>query len=353
MGTRLSLQEFDQALAGWGAAGLTAIAPALMPRGGRFSDQEVVGYRPVTRLAEFVLDRKSFFSPKETLFPIRETLFRFRDGAAAEPAAAEGAADDRPRLIFLRPCDRQGFDRLDSIFLRNGPEPDPYYARRRERVKFALIECTAGFDSCFCVSMGTNRVAPEQYALAARFAADAVTLEIRDPELAPALAGLGAPAAFAPEFVRENRLQVRVPPAEQVTPELFADPLWREYSQRCIGCGRCNTSCVTCSCFNMQDVLYDAAGRLGERRRVWTGCHLDGFTAMAGGHEFRKECGDRMRFKTMHKINDFQRRFGQPMCVGCGRCEDVCPEYISFARCVNRLDEVIRKGRPDGESVSK
>ena len=43
------------------------------------------------------------------------------------------------------------------------------------------------------------------------------------------------------------------------------------------------------------------------------------------------------RFKVMHKIYDYEKRFGYPMCVGCGRCDDVCPEYISFQNLVNRL----------------
>ena len=25
------------------------------------------------------------------------------------------------------------------------------------------------------------------------------------------------------------------------------------------------------------------------------------------------------------------------LCVGCGRCDDICPEYISFSLCVNQL----------------
>jgi len=65
---------------------------------------------------------------------------------------------------------------------------------------------------------------------------------------------------------------------------------------------------------------------------------------MAGGHSFRKKYGDRMRFKTMHKINDFYRRFGFHMCVGCGRCTDVCPQYISFSKCINKLNEIIEEG---------
>ena len=37
------------------------------------------------------------------------------------------------------------------------------------------------------------------------------------------------------------------------------------------------------------------------------------------------------------KIYDFEKRFGYTMCVGCGRCDDVCPEYISYSNLVNRL----------------
>ena len=32
-----------------------------------------------------------------------------------------------------------------------------------------------------------------------------------------------------------------------------------------------------------------------------------------------------MRFKTMHKVYDFKRRFGEEnMCVGCGQCTTKC-----------------------------
>ena len=31
------------------------------------------------------------------------------------------------------------------------------------------------------------------------------------------------------------------------------------------------------------------------------------------------------------------------MCVGCGRCDDVCPEYISFSHCLNRLSDAMKE----------
>ena len=334
MGFGLTSLAFDEFLARV-AQSHEVWGPARMPRCGRHSAQEVIGYRPVASLADLVLDRKSFFSPKEAVFPIRETLLEFRSNETLEPDLP-----CRSKLLFLRACDIHALDRLDCIFLHNGQVPDLTYEHRRKRMKLILVECPGrGFDSCFCVSMGTSRA--DDYAMAIRIVDEKVLVHVRDEALLPLLDGFTGNVDFTPVPVQENSTVVAVPAVDQVTSKLFDDPLWREYTKRCIACGRCNTSCPTCSCFNLQDVP-PHGDRPGVRRRTWTGCHLDGFTTMAGGHDFRREHGDRMRFKTMHKINDFHRRFGRHMCVGCGRCDDVCPEYISFSRCVNRLAELIR-----------
>ena len=184
MACRLTTSQFDEFLAR-AAQACDVWGPARMPRSGRHSDQEVIGYRPVASLAELVLDRKSFFSPKEQVFPVREILFNFAgNGEMREPEPPR-----KPLLIFLRACDIHGFDRLDSVFLRNGQAPDFYYERRRKLVKFVLIECPAnGFDSCFCVSMGTNRT--DDYAAAIRVADGQVLLHVKDADLLPLLGGL-------------------------------------------------------------------------------------------------------------------------------------------------------------------
>lgn len=331
----LSNDAFDRALKELGRTN-RLLGPRRFPGKGAHSGADVTGYGEIASRSDLYLDGKTYFSPKECLFPVRETLFCFRD-KDVKPAAF----DDRPTIIFLRPCDINGIKRLDTIFLHNGSEPDPYYARRRERVKFFLIECREGFDSCFCVSMDANR--SDDYACACRFEGDGVRVEIKDGSFAPFFAGGEDAAAFL-AFVTANKTSVQVPDLSRVDlGALFQHEIWQEYSSRCIACGRCNTSCVTCSCFTMQDVSYGRNQALGERRRVWAGCHIDGFTDMAGGHSFRAKNGDRMRFKTMHKINDFKRRFGFHMCVGCGRCDDVCPEYISFPTCIERLGRISRE----------
>ncbi|MFA7231033.1 MAG: anaerobic sulfite reductase subunit AsrA [Victivallaceae bacterium] len=335
MNKKLTHLEFNQALSSL-AQQYRLLGPVRITGNGAFSDTDTTGYGEISSLEQLLLDEKTYFSPKEYIFPIRETLFFFNEKEAKVPAI-----DPRPVIIFLRPCDINGIKRLDTIFLQNGLEPDFYYQRMRNKIKFFMIECTVGFDSCFCVSMDSNRT--EDYSCALRFGQNEIKVEIKDREFENAFNAGRETASFL-EFIEENQTKVNIPALEQAcTEEIFEHELWQEYTSRCIACGRCNTSCITCSCFSMQDVKYDRNGQLAERRRVWAGCHIDGFTDMAGGHTFRKKNGDRMRFKTMHKINDFHRRFGFHMCVGCGRCDDVCPEYISFSACINKLDHIVKE----------
>jgi anaerobic sulfite reductase subunit A len=59
------------------------------------------------------------------------------------------------------------------------------------------------------------------------------------------------------------------------------------------------------------------------------------YTVVAGGGRFRQKPGERMRFKVLHKVLEFKKGAGYNMCVGCGRCDAICPEYISIKHCIN------------------
>jgi anaerobic sulfite reductase subunit A len=309
------------------------IGPKRFVKKGEYSDSDYIGYGELLSYDELIVDQKSYFSPKETTFPVREVLFTF-DGVKINIPET----DSRQIILFLRACDIHGIHRLDTIFLNNGPHEDFYYKRLREKIHFFLIECTTSFDTCFCVSMGTNST--NDYAVGCKFSNDGMDLFIKD-QLFRKYFTDGSSCDYTPQFVNQNNICVKVPPAEMIDDSIFIHELWEEYTRRCIACGRCNTSCVTCSCFTMQDTITDKENNTAERRRRWAGCHVAGFSDMAGGHSFRKKNGEKMRFKTMHKINDFYKRFGSHMCVGCGRCDSVCPEYISFAECINRVNKIV------------
>lgn len=307
--------------------------PKKFPGKGNYIDSDLVTYAQLDSADEIKLSAKSDMSPKSLVFPPDETLFYFNGQTYTEPELDE----EQQIIVLLRPCDINGFDRLDKMFLENAEVVDPYYARRRRRLHFFMIECRQSFENCFCVSMDSNK--SDNYAVALRFEDNEIKVKVADQLFSPFFENSGTDCQFDPEFVEENHIKVKLPQVDEMPAEMYSDEMWREYDSRCIACGRCNISCVTCSCFTTRDLFYGDSRACGERRRVWDACHLDGFTDMAGGHAFRKNKGDRMRFKTFHKVYDFAKRFDVHMCVGCGRCDDQCPEYISFSTCINRLSD--------------
>lgn len=308
--------------------------PVRMAGGNTFSAVDCIRYGTIQRISDVVFDQKSDYSFKEVLLPLSQTLFFF-----TEDQVKEADAMNKGAVIFLRSCDLHAVRRLDEIYLRNGCE-DYYYKRLREKVKFVLIGCTSAFDNCFCVDMKTNL--SEEYDMSLEPADGGYLVDNRCAHWEGLLEeNCVERRKVAPSQVTETRTRVSLP--DNLFPGVAGAKLWEEYDRRCINCGRCNFVCPTCTCFTMQDIFYTDNGRVGERRRVHASCMTDGFTDIAGGGSYRKKNGERMRFKVLHKVYDFKERFGYPMCVGCGRCDDICPEYISFSHCVNRLKDAVEE----------
>ena len=306
------------------------LAPVTTPFKGTYSDTDLTKYEEIEKIEEIELNKKSNFSVKEVILPINQILFYF-----TEKEFKISDIDDKKLLVFLRACDLNGIKRIDQIYLENGEERDFFYERLREKVKFVLIGCQESFRNCFCVSMNSNKT--ENYSIGINIREDEIYLDIKDEELN---VFEGEECEFEVDFVKKNIISVEIPENIDAV-ELAKHEMWNEYDSRCIACGRCNFVCPTCTCFTMQDIFYKENENVGERRRVWASCQVDGYTDMAGGHSFRQKQGERMRFKVMHKINNFNKRFGYQMCVGCGRCDDACPQYISFSECIDKVNNAM------------
>ena len=308
-------------------------APCLLEGWGTFANTDIVGYSKVCSGQQIVFDKKSMYSFKEAILPISQTMFYFTEDEMKEPEPIYKKA-----IVFLRNCDLHGLKRLDDIYRCDG-KSDYYYEQLRSNAKFVVMGCESGFDSCFCKSMGTDAVADFDAYIIPK--ADGYIVDARFDELTEVLAALEAEKTeFSPPDIT-NTIKIKPP---EFVPEFFvASPMWDEYETRCITCGRCNFVCPTCACFTTQDIFYDDNKNVGERRRVWASCQIDGYTDIAGGMCYRKNKGERMRFKTLHKISDHKKRYGQNMCVGCGRCDDVCPEYISFSACLEKVAAAVKE----------
>ncbi|WP_298842077.1 anaerobic sulfite reductase subunit AsrA [Clostridium sp.] len=333
MGFKLKIEKFDEHLEKLRDK-YKVYAPVLLKGKGTFADTDTIRYKEIKSIREIEFNSKSTFSPKEIILPITQTLFYFTQDECKEPKE-----DEKKILIFLRSCDIHAMKRLDEVYLRNGDE-DYYYKTLREKVKFVLMGCSDSFENCFCASMGSNKT--ENYDMYTKVIDDEVFVDCKSAELMNYFnKDIECTIEVEPEYVLSNDIKVTVP--KNLDQRVFKSKMWDEYSSRCIACGRCNFVCGTCSCFTMQDVFSKDNNNVGERRRIWSSCHVDGFSDMAGGHGFRKDKKDRMRFKVMHKVYDFKKRAGYHMCIGCGRCDDICPEYISFSNCVNKLNEVMNE----------
>ncbi len=317
-------------------------APVELKGIGTYSGTDIIRYTEIEDVYSIVHDRKSDFSPKEVYFPITQTLFYFFNNEETVPKL-----DEKKYIIFMRPCDINSLSILESVFLKNGNNEDFYYKRLRDKVKIFMLECKDGFDSCFCVSMDMNKT--DNYDVGLRFDKENVYCSFNNSEYDEYFKGKGEHSNFSPEFVKEDKIRVNVPDINKIRLDMFDDNLWSEYTKRCIACGRCNFVCPTCTCWSMQDIKYDGQPSAGERRRVWASCHVDGYTDMAGGHSFRRSNGERMRFKVFHKIYDFKKRFGYNMCTGCGRCDDICPEYISYSNSINKVTKLTEGEKADGK----
>lgn len=304
--------------------------PVIKNGEGIYTDTDICVYEKITELQQLSLKNRTYFSAKETIFPVSETILKF-----FEDELVEESTTSRKKIIFARACDIEGFLRIDKIFLENGPFADFYYQRQRRELIFFLIECVEGFAGCFCQSVDASIT--QNYALSLRQKADGFIITIKEDSFNRYL-------ELASNGIEElvSNIEIKLPVQDKVTipdlsrKDLFKDSLWEEYAKRCIGCGRCNLVCPSCGCFSVYDTRDDKGNYI--RKRIWSGCQIDGFAKVAGGHEYRIDKGQRMRYKIMHKFLDFKERFGQYMCTGCGRCIEACPEYIDIRIALDKLN---------------
>ena len=335
MGYKVSFDEGNQIFAKLNSE-YEIWAPKRFPGKGRYSDTDIIRYDKVKTVEEIVFDEKSDFPAKEVLSPITEPLFYF-----TEDEWRESKVTSKKIIIFMRPCDIAAQQRQERIYLGNGGFNDMYYERMHEKVKIVMMQCDLDDDTCFCVSMGTNKT--DNYSLAVVCQDGALKVEVKDEAFAPYFEGKTADD-YTPSFPTENKTKVTMPeiPNKEVLTKLKNHPMWEEYNKRCISCGSCTVACSTCTCFTTTDIAYNENGSVGERRRTTASCQIEGFTDMAGGHSFRNTAGDRMRYKVLHKFHDYKERFKDyHMCVGCGRCISRCPEFISITATVDKMNKAI------------
>lgn len=275
---------------------------------------------------------KSDLSPKQFLFPPTEPLFRFQ--FKHEDVELEETEPHAPKtaLLFIRPCDAAGIIALSKVFFDD--PVDPYFASRFDNTILIALACDERTPSCFCTAAGYSPYWSDDV--------DVLVCDVDDAYLLWIFTDKGEQAVgAAPELFSEAEeshieesnkkrasIEANLPPyaelvgiAEKLIAN-FESGLWERLCRRCLSCGACTYVCPSCSCFDVADEDNPYGGC---RYRNWDGCCFAMFTMHASGHNPRPTQMHRYRQRTMHKFSYFPLRYGMNMCVGCGRCIDVCP----------------------------
>lgn len=292
-------------------------------------------------LLEFANSRQS---PKEVFFPQSEVLFtyEFSDG---ELRLEEPPPDPMKTVVFgMRPCDAKAVLLLDKVFLQ-GDCQDPNYLRRRENTLILAVGCTDPRSTCFCTSLGGGPFATE--------GSDALFVDIGDSYVVKVLTAKGEELFKDTTFAEADEESVKR--AEEVAKraetligsrveskgaadldlsQVFDSPYWDGVHEKCLGCGICTYLCPTCSCFDVVDEKTDSAGK---RIRIWDPCMFPLYTLQASGFNPRPTGKERMRQRVLHKFKYSPDSYGEPSCVGCGRCIISCPVNLDIRQVVNGL----------------
>lgn len=252
---------------------------------------------------------------KKWLLPPRELLWH-TNGANCLPPAAE----DPVAVVGIPPCDLYALDYLDRIW-----REDSSYSRRRERLLVVGSGCTRR-ESCCC----RPQYEPPNFDL--MIDGDRIWSGSERGDIILAAVDDGARNMMEPFIASTSWRSETSPPPPLQLEEAFAatstSSLWEEAARRCLGCGVCSAVCPTCSCFDLVDApLLDGSA---DRYRVWDNCFFRSHGMVAGGHNFRRSRGERLKFRFEHKFLGFGEERGTSSCVGCGRCTAACPVGIDL-----------------------
>ena len=284
-------------------------------------------------------------APKKYFLPPVETLLKYE----AEGKYSSEFDCEKFVLIGVHPYDMVAINQMDTLFEQDNYD-NHYFARRNNAVIIA-VDVVNPSKNVFASSMGTA-VVKEGF--------DVLLTDIGDSFIAEAATEKGEEILAASDKLQDaddSDLQKRrsiwdnnksnlhnhkLKCSSSYLPKLleraYEHPVWEEKSKKCFACGSCNQVCPTCYCFDVQDdINWDL--KSGKRNRSWDGCMLNGFTKVAGDHEFRNKKADRFRHRLFRKGMYVPTKIGgQIACVGCGRCVAAClPDIANPVNVYNTL----------------
>lgn len=289
---------------------------------------------------------------KEILFPQMERILKYRYDAQAQRVTLDKQYGEKPKVLFgLRPCDLAGIQCLDRFFLGQEFVDDVYLAHRRQSLLITNT-CTRPWNQCFCVCTHTGPAADEGFDLDLTRLDDGYLVQVGSEKgqalahahgwktaerrrLAERQAVIDRSVERFPDLAKHNKAWVSRA-MNRITTGFVKPEVWEYIGQQCFECGACSFVCPSCSCFNIEDARL--CGDECERLRTRDSCSFSGYTRMAGDHNPRAPVEDRRNKRFFCKLSYTQsKKYLRPGCVGCGRCQWVCPGDIGLPNVVQYI----------------
>jgi sulfhydrogenase subunit beta (sulfur reductase) len=252
---------------------------------------------------------------------------------------------DRPYVFFgLHACDINALNKLDKVLM--GPVyPMPYYAAKRKNMFIIGIDCRPQ-PFCFCRSMGADTVL-HGFDLFLTDIGNKYFIEILSAEAYEITKDLRTEAPKEGDHLQYMRTvaeknkqftaHVDTTDLTKILDMEFQSPVWKQWGDKCLGCGTCANVCPTCYCYGVEETV-DVGLRHARKTKSLYSCNIVDFAEVAGGHNFRPERSSRLKYRYYHKHRGFVEAYEESLCVGCGRCGEAClagitvPEVIASVR---------------------
>lgn len=293
-------------------------------------------FAPLANAGDLRLDYDvTILPPKKYFLPPRETLLKFD-----RKEGFESVFDSQPFVLFgVHPYDMVAISQTDKLFAMD--QYDTHYFDRRQKATIVACDVQNASKEVFAGCMGTATVddgfdilitkIDSEYLVDIRTEkGQALADTIKDADDADEMSLKLRKLVWADntELLQKHKLHVRPDVLPRLLDRSYEHPVWEEKAQRCFSCGSCNLVCPTCYCFDVRDDV-EWSLQKGERYRVWDGCLLSEFAAVAGGHNFRRNRADRYRHRYYRKGKYVPEKIGEVACVGCGRCITACTANIA------------------------
>lgn len=290
-------------------------------------------YKQITSVEEISMDHiQTTQSAKAVAFPRTEKLFSYKkENRDVTLQNFETTSIPETVVFGIHPCDTAGFKPLSGIF--NWDTPDLPFNERMKRTTLIAVSCTQCDEFCFCTSVNGS---PGN-----TVGSDILLTPIKEGYLAEIITEKGKyladkhssffeadPNINKEEYLAQVPVQFSLEELQEKISKMFESPVWKQQSERCLGCGACAYVCPTCACFDIQE---DAHGSSGNRLRCWDSCGFSLFTMHTSGHNPREVQSQRWRQRLLHKFSYMPERISVRGCTGCGRCSRACPVDMNIA----------------------